>query len=159
MVSRRPDPNQPSLLEWQAPQPVAAFEPARVRAATLHGQIARAVAECLRDAAAAGLAREAVAERMSGILGAKVTKTMLDAYASQAREEHGISLARFIALMQATGDRRLLELLAEPMGWAVIERADLPLIELAALQEHQDEIQRRMKALQAHARGRMGKRA
>lgn len=159
MPPRRPDPSQPSLLDWQPPQPVAAFEPARVRAATMHGQIARAVAECLRDAAAAGLAREMVAERMSAILGAKVTKAMLDAYASQAREEHAISLARFIALMQATGDRRLLELLAEPQGWAVIERADLPLIELAALAEHQNEIERRMKALQAQARGRVGKRA
>lgn len=159
MPPRRPDPTQPSLLDWTPPKPVAAFEPARVRAATLHGQIARAVAECLRDAAAAGLAREQVAERMSQITGAKVTKPMLDAYASQAREEHGISLARFIALMQATGDRRLLELLAEPLGWAVIERADLPLIELAALAEHQNEIERRMKALQAQARSRVGKRA
>ena len=40
-----------------------------------------------------------------------------------------------------------------------VHRADLPLIELAALQEHQTEIERRMKALQAQARARMGKRA
>lgn len=158
MPLRAPVPGQPSLLDWEPPKPVAAFEPARVRAATLGGQIARAVAECLRDAAAAGLAREAVAERMSAITGARVTKAMLDAYASQAREEHSITLPRFIALMQATGDRRLLELLAEPQGWAVIDRADLPLIELAALQEHHDEINRRMKALQAQARSRLGKR-
>jgi len=39
----------------------------------------------------------------------------------------------------------------------VIDRADLPLIELAALQEHQTEIERRMKALQAQARTRLGK--
>lgn len=158
MPARRPAPDQPSLLEWQAPQPVARFEPARVRAATLHGQIARAVAECLRDAAAAGLKRDTVAERMSAITGQRVSGAMLDAYASQAREDHSISLARFIALMQATGDRRLLELLAEPMGWAVIESADLALIELGALREHADEIARRMKTLQQQARARAGKR-
>jgi hypothetical protein len=156
MPARRPAPDQPSLLEWQAPQPVARFEPARVRAATLHGQIARAVSECLRDAAAAGLKRETIAERMSAITGQRVSGAMLDAYASQAREEHSISLARFIALMQATGDRRLLELLAEPMGWAVVERADVALIELAELQAHADEVHRRVKVLQAQAKVRRG---
>lgn len=150
-------PAQPDLLDWQAPQPVARFEPARVRAASLAGQIARAVAEALRGAAERGIPREEVAARMSAITGERVSRQMLDAYASQAREEHAIGLARFVALVQATGDRRLLELLAEPMGWAVIEREDLALIELGALREHADEIARRMKLLQAQARrGRRG---
>lgn len=149
---RTPDPAQMSLLEWQPPRPVVAFEPARVRAATLPGQIARAVAEALRGAAAAGVSREEIAARMSTILGERVSKPMLDAYASQAREEHGIGLARFIALIQATGDRRLLEQLAEPMGWAVVERADLVLIELASAREHQDDVARRVKTLQAQAK-------
>lgn len=146
--------SQMSLLDWQSPRPVVAFEPARVRAATLHGQIARAVAEALRDAAASGIAREEIAARMTAILGERISKTMLDAYASQAREDHSIGLARFVALIQATGDRRLLELLAEPMGWAVVERADLALIELAALREHHDEVTRQMKLLQLQAKQR-----
>lgn len=158
MPPTRPD-AQLDLLAWQAPRPVVRFEPARVRAASLDGQIARAVAEALRDAAAAGTPREEIARRMGDILGERISKTMLDAYASQAREEHRISLSRFLALMQATGDRRLLELLAEPMGWAVIDRADLALIELGALREHADEVARRMKALQQQAKAGRGRRA
>lgn len=147
MPPRAPHPGQLSLLEWEPPQPVVRFEPARVRAATLSGQIARAVSEALRDAAAAGTPREEIAARMSVITGERISKSMLDAYASQAREQHAISLPRFLALVQATADRRLLELLAEPMGWAVIERADLPLIELARLQAHADDVDRRIKAV------------
>ena len=64
---------------------------------------------------------------------------MIDAYASIARDDHVISTPRFMALLQVTADRRLLELLAEPAGWAVIERRYLPLIELAAVREREDE--------------------
>jgi hypothetical protein len=137
-----------SLLDWQPPQPVARFEPARVRPATFSGQVARAVSEALRDAAAAGLSREEVAARMSAIAGERISKAMLDAYATQAREEHTSSLPRFVALVQATGDRRLLDMLAAPMGWAVIEQADVELIERAALQQHAEEVNRRIKAVQ-----------
>lgn len=149
-----PAPGQMDLLAWQPPQPVARFDPPRVRAASLPVQIGRAVAEALRDAAAAGICRDEVARRMGAILGTTISKSMLDAYASQAREEHTISLARFVALIQATGDRRLLQLLAEPLGWAVIDRADLARIELSDLREHADEIARRMRALEQQTRQR-----
>ncbi len=86
MPPRRPPVSgQPDLLDWQPPQSVVAFEPARVRAATITGQIARAVAETLRDAAAAGASREHIAARMSEITGERVSRAMLDAY---VRRQH-----------------------------------------------------------------------
>lgn len=140
---------QPDLLEWEPPQPVAHFPEEQVRAATLAGRVSRAVAAALTDAEEC---RETIAARMSAFLGERVSPAMLDAYASQARDDHRISVPRFVALLHATRDRRLLELLAEPMGWAVIERRHLPLIEVAAIREHEDELRRRREHLTRLAR-------
>lgn len=143
------NPGQPDLLDWQPPQPVARFPEEQVRAASLAGRVSRAVAAALVDAADD---RETIAARMSTFLGERVPPSMLDAYASQAREGHRISVPRFLALLHATKDRRLLELLAEPMGWAVIERRHLPLIEVAAIREREDELRRHREFLTRQAR-------
>ena len=152
MPPRRPNPGQLDLLAWQAPEPVAAFDPQRVKAASLKGLICRAVSEALGDAADREIPREEVARRMGDYLGEKVSLPMLNAYASQAREEHTISLPRFIALLHATGDRRLLQMVAAPFNWAVVERKQLAMIELAAAQEHEDEARRITRELRARAR-------
>lgn len=142
-------PGQPDLLDWQPPEAVKRFPEEQVRAATFAARVSRAVAVALADADAE---REAIAARMSSFLGERVSPAMLDAYASQAREDHRISVPRLMALLHATRDRRLLELLAEPLGWAVIERRHLPLIEVAAIREHEDELRRRREFLMRSAR-------
>lgn len=142
-------PGQPDLLDWQPPEAVKRFPEEQVRAATFAARVSRAVAVALADADAE---REAIAARMSSFLGERVSPAMLDAYASQAREDHRISVPRLMALLHATRDRRLLELLAEPMGWAVIDRRHLPLIEVAAIREHEDELRRRREFLMRSAR-------
>ena len=119
---------QADLLDWQAPVPVMRFDDADVRAVTLNARLAKAVA-----AALAGHDRAAVARTMTDILGRAVSKAMVDAYASVARDDHVISAPRFQALVQATADRRLVQMMAEPIGCAVIERRYLPLIQLAAV--------------------------
>lgn len=134
---RRPAPVQPSLLDWAPPAP---FPEEQVRASTLAGRISRAVAATLRDC---GLERREVAARMSAFLGEPVSAAMLDAYSSQARGDHNISAVRFAALLHATGDARLLALLAEPFGLAVVERRLLPLLELAEVHEQMDALRRR----------------
>lgn len=142
-------PGQPDLLDWQPPETVLRFPEEQVRAATFAARVSRAVAVALADADAE---REAIAARMSTFLGERVSPAMLDAYASQAREDHRISVPRLMALLHATRDRRLLELLAEPLGWAVIERRHLPLIEVAAIREHEDELRKRREFLMRSAR-------
>lgn len=143
-------PLQPDLLSWEPPQTALAFEEPAVRGSTLAARISRAIAVALREC---GKSRRVVARGMSDYLGETVSEAMLDAYASVARESHRISLPRFLALVHATGDRRLLELLAAPMGWAVIERRHLPLIEVAAMREREDALRRTRKALVRRARG------
>jgi hypothetical protein len=142
-------PQQLSLLDWTPPEATARFDDIRVRAASIHGRISRAIGAALKDC---GVERAEIARRMSGYLGEPVTTNMLNAYASQAREDHAISVPRFIALITATGDRRLLQLLAEDQGWAVIEKRHLPLIELAAVQDKLAELELHRAALKRRAR-------
>ena len=141
---------QHDLLTWEPPQAAMAFDEREVRGATLAARISRAVSVALREC---GKPRAAIGRAMSAYLGEDVSPAMLDAYASVARDQHRISVSRFMALLHATADRRLLELLAEPMGWAVIERKHLPLIEVAAIRERQEELRRRGDALMRKARG------
>jgi hypothetical protein len=137
------------LLTWQAPQPVASFPADQVRAASLSQRISRAVAATLRDCK---LDREEVAQRMGEYLGEPVRVPSLDAYASQAREGHRVPACRLMALVHVTGDARLLQLLADEFGLAVIERRYLPLIELAAVREHEDEVRRHAEQLRRKAK-------
>jgi hypothetical protein len=139
----RPSRNQMDLLEWQPPQPERFDEP-KVRAASVGARISRAVAAALADC---DLSREEIAQQLGAYLGEAVSPNVLNAYASQAREGHKIAACRLLALVHVTGDRRLLELLAEPFGWTVIERRFLKMIELAAVREQEDELRRQRLAL------------
>lgn len=150
-MARRP--TQPDLLDWQQPEIVRAFPPELVRGPTMEARIARAVSVALQDCVKT---REQVAVCMSAYLGTRVSKAMLDAYASAAREEHTISLPRFLALIDATGDRRLLELLAEQFDLAVIERKHLPLIDMALVRERIDELKDVVNAKRREARSKGG---
>ena len=143
---------QLTLLDWAPPAPVRRFAEERVRAQTFCERMARAISATLRDADGDGHPREEIARRMSAYLGERVSLNVLNAYASQARVQAIINLPRFVALLHATGDQRLLELLAEPFGWAVVERRYLPLIELAAVQERQNDLERQKKVLRRRAR-------
>ncbi|MFZ4411424.1 MAG: hypothetical protein ACOYOH_29070, partial [Paracraurococcus sp.] len=142
-------PQQPDLLSWEPPQAALAFEEREVRGSTLAARISRAIAVALRDC---GKPRRQVARAMGEYLGEPVSDAMLDAYASVAREDHKISVARFLALVHATGDRRLLELLAAPQGWAVIDRRHLALIDVAAIREREEQLTKERRALVRRAR-------
>lgn len=141
------------LNDWTPPAATVAFDDSRVRAADLMGQISRVVGASLADAV---LTRAEIAQRMSDFLGDTVTVNMLNAYSSQARGEHVITLPRFIALIHATGDRRLMEWLAAPLRWSVIDSKHLPLIELAAIQERQRDLHAAAESLRRQAKQRGG---
>lgn len=121
------------LLDYQPPKnPLQAFPSEKVRAASLAASIARAVSVSLKEC---GRSRDQVAQEMSAYLGEAISENMLNAYASEARAEHIINVVRFVALIHATRDRRLLELVAERFDWAVVDRRDVLAIETAELEE------------------------
>ncbi|CAA0129018.1 Uncharacterised protein [Starkeya nomas] len=90
--------------------------------------------------------RDEIAARMTAYLDEQISGHMLNAYASEARSEHIINIVRFIALIEATGDRRLLEFIASQFGWSVIEQRYLPAISLAERLEKRAKMDREIEA-------------
>lgn len=136
---RHTSPPHPDLFSWQPPKVVSAYAPEKVRAASLAASLSKAISASLREC---GKSREIVARDMGDYLGEPVSPDMLDKYSSEAAENHIINAVRFIGLIAATRDRRLLELIAGQFDWAVIERKYLPAIDYAALLEQRAEIDR-----------------
>jgi len=142
MVRKRTDNLTQDLFDWKPKIPVERYEDHVTRAATLQGRISLAVSKTLNDATDAEgrkLARDDVAKRMAAYLGEKVSKTTLDAYASEARE-NSIPLDRAVALMIVTQDFRLLSLLADPVDHAVIPAKYQGAVVEAMLVEKREEI-------------------
>ena len=149
MVRDRRDILTGDLLSWEPP--AVRFDAPAVRAQTLNARFARAISRAMKDCSAP---REEIAERMSEYLGETVSRNMLDAYASEARESHQINLPRFAALIHATEDYRLLSVLPELFGFAVMPAEYEEIIELHRLEEAEREIAARKAALAAKWRAR-----
>lgn len=141
MARRRPtDQSTMDLFSWTPPALAKTFEPSEVRAASLRSSIAKAVSLALK---ACGKSRDQAASEVGAYLGEDCPKNMLDAYASEAREEHSINLVRFVALIHTTRDMRLLNLVANMFGQVVIDQKYLPAIEEAICQDKIEELQAR----------------
>ncbi len=90
-----------------------------------------------------------VAAAVSELLDEDVSKAMLDAYASEARDSHNISGARLLALVAATHRYDVLDRLIRPIGCTLlvgeeVYAAELGHIEaqIAALKERQSTLKR-----------------
>jgi hypothetical protein len=150
MVRDRRDSRTMDLLNWQPPEPAVRFEEHQVRGATLNARICRAMAVALEECTAT---RDEVAERMSEYLGIKVSKPMLDAYVSEARDTHTINIVRFAALVHATHDWRLLSLLPELFGFAVVDERYVALIRAQQIREKATELGKLADVEERRARG------
>lgn len=139
MAKHRADTQTLDLLDWTPADPVQRFPAEAVRAVSLAAKVSHAVSLALKECERT---REEVAADMSAYLGEEVSKAMLDAYASESRDTHNISVARLIALIHATGDVRLLSLIAEPFEHAVIDCRYLPAVEEAMLTARIEELRR-----------------
>lgn len=148
------------LLAWlEAQQPaveIQRYDERRVRAVTMRGRIARAVSETLRDC---GVARAEIAERMSQWLGEEVSINMLNAYASEAREDHTIPFLRLLALVDATGDERLLQIGAEAVGQLVVSKDAVAWLNDAADEARVQKVERMAKLLRSDRRQRQTRQA
>jgi len=150
MTQDRRDPGTLDLLrDWEPDDGVERFDDRAVRAADLRMRIARAVSQALKDAS---LSREAAAEQMSEFLGDEVSKNMLDAYASAARDSHTISFERLVALCAVLDDGRPLQVGAEYMARAVILERYLPWVEVGQTADLKDEVDRHFDATRRRAK-------
>jgi len=145
--------NTQDLLAWQPPQPVTAFLPEAIRAASLGAQLSKAISRALKEC---GKPRDKVAADMSEYLGAPLTQDMLNKYASEAAEDQIINVVRFIALIHVTRDRRLLQMVAGHFGWAVVEERHVEAIKLAALLEEREAMNRTIDATRKNLQAKGG---
>lgn len=120
MAQARGDDRTLDLFAVELPRIVPEYDEKQVRTASLRAKIARAVSVTLKEC---GMSRDEVASRMSAWLGEgeEVTKNMLDAYASEGREDHTIPYLRLLALVHVTGDSRPLGMGATLFGHIVVE--------------------------------------
>lgn len=130
---------------------VPRFEAEDVKAWNLQGRIAKAVARTLDEA---GKSREEVAGKVSEILGEKVSKATLDAYASQAKDSHQITAARLAALVEATGDARALNTLLADFGLIAVPDRYEALLRREAAREARERFEREEQAADAEWRAR-----
>jgi len=138
------------LLVWAPPETVVSFDPQLIRGNSYSSRLSRAISVSLESC---GYSRQEISERMSQHLGRRISLNILNAYASVARDTHEISVSRFNSLVMATGDRRLMEFVAADHGWSVIDRRYLPMIELAAVQEHRRDLARKEREIRVSVRG------
>ncbi|MBL8575089.1 MAG: hypothetical protein JNM13_15550 [Hyphomicrobiaceae bacterium] len=103
--------------EQVSPPVVPRFAEEDVRAWSQARRLSRAVAKTMDDD---GRSREVLAEVLSEHLGERVSKAMLDAYASQEKD-HAISARRLAGLVAVTGDARALNALLAEVGLIVVE--------------------------------------
>ena len=150
MSKKTPPPSTlPNLFEWPPPPIVERFDEHRVRAVTLRARLDHAVSETLKTAKdEKDLSRDTIANEMSEWLGETVSKEMLDNYASEAKDDHTIPYIRILALIEVTGDTRLLQ-----MGVELSEHAVIPDKYVAAVKDAliSDQIENLKKA-QRHQR-------
>ncbi|WP_303763456.1 hypothetical protein [Sphingobium yanoikuyae] len=125
---------------FEAPQP--ATLPAAL--AGVDARVARTVAEVLkhddRD-------RTVIAAEMTVLLSEEVSKGMLDAYASPARDGHNISFARMLALIAVTNRFDLLDRELRAIGAAVLVGDEIYTAEIGHIDSEISKLQQRRKDL------------
>lgn len=85
--------------------------------AGIEQRICRTVATILNSD---GRRREVIAAEMTVLLEEEISRAMLDAYASPAREGHKVPMSRFFALVAVTNRQDLLDPLLREIGGALL---------------------------------------
>lgn len=109
---RAPHPNQ---LGFSFEMPLAATGPAEL--AGLESLLSRTVSTILKEDPRA---REIIAAEMSVLLDEDVSRAMLDAYASPAREGHKVIASRLFALVAVTARYDQLDKIMRRIGAALL---------------------------------------
>lgn len=150
-MARRRDTNTIDLFSEFEPKPVVArFDEERVRAWTPARRLSRAIASTLDDAA---ISREKIAEALSEQVGERVSKAMLDAYASPEKP-HAISALRLAGLAMVTGNVRALNTLLADAGLIVVEAKYEALLRRERAREKRERWEREEQAADAEWKAR-----
>lgn len=129
-------------------------------AATSDGALSALARECA-SAVAEILRRDPrnrydVAAAMSALIDEEVSKLMLDAYASEARDGHRVSFDRMLVLIAATGRYDVLRALLRRIGCDLLVGEEVYLAEIGHLEAQKRSIDSRLRSLKSVAEPRTG---
>lgn len=129
-------------FSFDAPQP----DVSEGSLADLERKVASAVAAMIkRD----GRSRFEIAGQVSALLDSNVSKEMLDAYSSEARDGHNISFARLLALTVATQGFDVLDALLRIIGVSAFVGDEILLAEIGHQEAVKRQAETRLKMLKA----------
>ena len=115
-------------------------------------EIAHTMSQALDRCRESGVDRERIAERMTYLLGEKVSVAMLNAYTAPSRDTHQINVERAIAFDAAgksvVGTRALLHLQARHGGERIVSKEEAAFIELGRIYQQERQLRERKRALQ-----------
>ncbi|WP_118864340.1 hypothetical protein [Sphingomonas gilva] len=126
---------------FEAPQPARGD----AQLAGLDRAVAGIVGTALKDDVRS---RDEIAGAMTALLSEPVSRLMLDAYASPAREGHNISFGRALALIAVTERFDLLDQLLRRIGAAVLVGEEINAALLGHLQARKRQIDAEIRAVQ-----------
>lgn len=150
-MTRRRDTSTIDLFREYEPAPVVArFAEDKVRAWTPSRRLSRAIAATLDEAA---IGRDKIAEALSEQIGERVSKAMLDAYASPEKT-HAISALRLAGLAIVTNDVRPLNTLLADAGLIVVEAKYEALLRREKARELRERAEREEQAADAEWKAR-----
>lgn len=119
--------------------------------AALAGLEARICATVGTMIASAGRPREVIAAEMSVMLDDDISKAMLDAYSSPARDTHRVPMSRFFALTAVTARLDLMDPLIREIGGSVLIGSEVNTARLGHLRQQARKIATEIKALEQMA--------
>jgi hypothetical protein len=120
-------------------------------------EIAATMADSLALAQERGTTRDAVADKMSHLLGERITAHVLNAYTATSKDKHEVSLRRAIAFDAALGEDVMLGLFARKRGGRkIITAEEAAYIELGRIHQAEKELAERKRALQAMLKAKRG---
>lgn len=79
--------------------------------------------------------REVIAAEMSVLLDEEISRAMLDAYSSPAREDHRVPMSRLFALLAVTSRQDLLDPLLREIGAALLVGDEVKTARMGQLQQ------------------------
>lgn len=136
----------PDQLGFTFAEPVARTGAAGL--AGLEAMICRTVGSILNSDSRP---REYIAADMSILLDEEVSKAMLDAYASPAREGHKVPMSRFMALVLVTKRHDLMDPLLREIGMAGLIGAEVKTARLGQIDREIARLREEQKKLAADA--------
>lgn len=136
----------PDQMGFAFDAPPVASSPAEL--AGLERLICRTVGTIL---ASDGRPREIIAAEISMLLDEEVSKAMLDAYSSPAREDHRVPMSRFLALVAVTKRHDLADPIMRQIGAGLLVGAEIHTARLGHIQQLLAELKAEEKALKSKA--------